>query len=143
VPTAAPSDLASIPLFESLSESELAEIAVWFEVKDVGPGVRLAGEGATGYSFFVVGDGEVAVTAGGKDVASLGPGDFFGEMALLGPGRRKATVTTTTPARVLVLFGDDFARLRASHPAITAQIEAAVQTRLEELAATRSPSLPG
>jgi CRP-like cAMP-binding protein len=135
---AGPSDLASIPLFESLSEPELAEVAMWFEVKDVAPGVRLVGEGATGYSFFVVSEGELAVTAGGEDVASLGSGDFFGELALLGPGRRKATVTTTSPARVLVLFGPDFARLQAAHPDVTARIEAEVQQRLEKLAASRS-----
>lgn len=135
-----PSDLASIPLFEPLSEAELAEVAVLFEVKDVAAGVRLVGEGTTGHSFFVLSEGRVAVTTDGEDVASLGPGGFFGEMALLGPGRRKATVTTTSPVRVLVLFGDDFARLQASHPDITAQIEAAVQKRLEELEAARSPS---
>jgi CRP-like cAMP-binding protein len=60
----------------------------------------------------------------------LGPGDFFGEMALLGTGRRAATVTTTSPARVLVLFGSDFRRLRESHPGIAAQIEAVMERRL-------------
>jgi voltage-gated potassium channel len=122
-----------IPLFESLSESELAEMAQWFEVKDVSTGVRLVGEGATGCSFFIVSEGEVAVTAHGEDIASLGPGDFFGEMALLGPGRRRATVTTTSLTRVLVLFGDDFRRLEANHPGVAAKIEAAMEMRLEQL----------
>jgi CRP-like cAMP-binding protein len=131
VPAADPSELASVPLFESLSEPELAELAGWFEVKDVGPGVRLVGEGATGYSFFVVSEGEAAVTAGGENVASLGPGDFFGEMALLGGGRRTATVTTTSAVRVLVLFGSDFRRLQESHPGVAARIEAAMRLRLE------------
>ena len=136
--TASPSDLASIPLFGSLSESELAEVAGWFEVRDVGPGVRLVGEGTTGSAFFVLSAGEVAVTAGGEEVASLGPGDFFGEMALLGPGRRQATVTTAVPSRVLVLFGDDFRRLQASHPGIAVQIDAAVRKRRDQLEAARS-----
>jgi voltage-gated potassium channel len=122
-----------VPLFESLAESELAEMAPWFEVKEVGSGVRLVGEGATGYSFFVISEGEAAVTAHGKEIASLGPGDFFGEMALLGPDRRRATVTTTSPTRVLVLFGNDFRRLEASQPGIAAKIEAAMQKRLEQL----------
>jgi len=130
VPGANPSDLASVQLFESLAESELAEVAAWFEVREVGPGVRLAGEGTTGYSFFVIGEGEVVVTADGEPIASLGPGEFFGEMALLGPGRRTATVTTTTPARVLVLFGNDFVRRTASYPGIGAGIEAEMQKRL-------------
>jgi voltage-gated potassium channel len=133
MPAASPSDLAAVPLFQSLSDMELAEIAGWFEVKEVGAGVRLAGEGTTGYSFFVLADGGAAVTAAGRDVASLGPGDFFGEMALLGPGRRQATVTTTSPTRVLVLFGEDFRRLQARHPDITARLDAVMQVRLEEL----------
>jgi len=63
VPGADPSDLASLPLVDSLSESEIAEVAAWFEVKEVGSGVRLAGEGATGHAFFVLCEGEASVTA--------------------------------------------------------------------------------
>jgi CRP-like cAMP-binding protein len=130
VPTASPADLASLPLFASLSESELADMAGWFELKDVGSGVRLVGEGATGFSFFIVSEGTLEVTAAGARVGSVGAGEFFGEMALLGGGRRTATVTTTSPTRVLVLFGDDFGRLRTSHPQIAARIEAAMSERL-------------
>jgi CRP-like cAMP-binding protein len=130
VPGASPSELASVQLFESLAESELAEVAAWFEAREVGPGVRLVGEGTTGYSFFVIGEGEVVVTVDGKPIASLGPGEFFGEMALLGPGRRMARVTTTTRARVLVLFGNDFVRLTTNYPRIGAAIEAVMKQRL-------------
>ena len=130
MPGASPSELASIQLFESLAESELAEVAAWFEVREVAPGARLVGEGTTGNSFFVIGEGEVVVTVDGEPIASLGPGEFFGEMALLVPGRRMARVTTTTPARVLVLFGNDFLRLTASYPRIGAAIEAVMQQRL-------------
>jgi voltage-gated potassium channel len=126
-----PSELASLPLFGSLSESELAEVAAWFELKDVEPGVRLVGEGATGHSFFVLCGGEVVVTAQGEELRTLGRGDFFGELALLGQGRRTATVTTCAPSRVLVLFGSDFERFRATHPGVAAELEAAVQQRLE------------
>ena len=140
MPTASPSDLASVSLFASLSEPELADAAAWFEVKDVGPGVRLVGEGATGFSFFVVVEGGLEVTSGGGILASLGPGDFFGEMALLGAGRRTATVTTNTATRVLVLFGDDFRRLQASHPAIAARIEAAMHSRLDRAQDGLAPS---
>jgi len=126
-----PSDLASLPLFASLSQSELAEVAAWFETKEVGPGVRLVGEGATGHSFFVICEGEVAVTAAGEEIGTLGAGDFFGELALFEAGRRTATVTTTAPSRVLVLFGNDFVRLRARYPGVSAELEAAMQRRLE------------
>jgi voltage-gated potassium channel len=130
VPSAGPSDLASVPLFGSLSEPERAEIAAWFEVKEVGPGVRLVGEGTTGNAFFVIGEGEVAVSADGTELATLGPGEFFGELALLRAGRRSATVTTTAPSRILVLFRNDFVRLQAAHPRVAAELEAALQQRL-------------
>jgi CRP-like cAMP-binding protein len=130
VPGAAPSDLTSVPLFDSLSDSERAEVAAWFEVREVEADVRLVGEGATGYSFFVIDDGEVAVTVNGDEVATLQAGEFFGELALLGTGRRTATVTTTKPSRVLVLFGNDFNRLRTRFPAVAGELEAAMQRRL-------------
>jgi CRP-like cAMP-binding protein len=120
-----------VQLFSALSEPELAQAATWFERKSVGPGVRLVGEGTTGLAFFVVLDGALSVTAAGGEVGSLGPGDFFGEMALLGGGRRTATVTTSAPTRVLVLFGEDFRRLAADHPAVAARIEAAMRERLD------------
>ena len=127
------SDLTGLPLFADLEEPELAELAHWFEVKEVGEGVRLVGEGASGYSFFVLADGSAAVTAGGAEVATLGSGDFFGEFALLGSGRRQASVTTTSPVRVLVMFGTEFRRLQQAHPEISSQLEAAMQKRAAEL----------
>lgn len=125
-----PSDLASLPLFGSLSDAELAEVAAWFEVREVGADVRLVGEGTTGNAFFVIWDGEVAVTSQGEEIQRLGAGEFFGEMALLGTGRRTASVTTTKPSRMLVLFGGDFTRLRTRFPAIAAEFEAAMQRRV-------------
>jgi CRP/FNR family transcriptional regulator, cyclic AMP receptor protein len=131
VPSADPRELAEVPLFESLSEPERAEVAARFEVKEVGPGVRLVTEGATGLSFFILQQGVASVTAGDEEIASLRPGDFFGEIALR-HGRRTATVTTTSPVRLLVLFGDDFRRLEADFPAVAAEIEAATKKRLEQ-----------
>ena len=131
LPSPDPTDLASVPLFSSLSSSDLTEMAAWFEAKEVAEGVRLVGEGATGYSFFVIGEGGAEVTAEGAEIASLGAGDFFGEGALLGAGRRTATVTTTAPSRVFVLFGNDFARLQARHPQVAAELRDAMRRRLE------------
>jgi len=124
-----PADLASIPLFASLTSQELDELASWFETKTAGEGVRLAGEGASGYSFFVIADGNAVVTSNGSELATLGPGDFFGEIAILDGGRRTATVTTTTPTRLLVMFGTEFRQLQQAHPAIAAQLETAMAAR--------------
>jgi voltage-gated potassium channel len=124
-----PAELAAVPLFASLSESELEELGRWFDTHSAGEGVKLAGEGAAGYSFFVLADGSAAVTAGGRQLASLGPGDFFGEMAILGDGRRSATVTTTSPTRLFVMFGTEFRQLQHAHPGIAAVLAAATEAR--------------
>jgi len=127
---ATPTELAAVPLFASLSEPELAEVASWFDAKDVGEGVRLVGEGASGYTFFVLGDGSAVVTANGEEVGTLAPGDFFGEIAILGDGRRSATVTTTAPSRILVMFGTEFRRLQQTQPEIASRIEATMGRRV-------------
>ncbi len=125
--------LAAVPIFEPLGAAELGELAAWFQEKTVDEGVRLAGEGASGYSFFVLVEGTVVVTSGETTVKELGPGDYFGEMALLGEGRRLATVTSTSPARLLVLFGTEFRRLQQEHPQIAARIEETMRRRAAEL----------
>jgi CRP/FNR family cyclic AMP-dependent transcriptional regulator len=126
-----PAELASVPLLASLDDNALAELAEWFEIKDAGEGVKLCGEGAAGYSFFVIADGNAVVTSNGTELATLGPGDFFGEVAILDGGRRTATVTTTTPSRLFVLFGTEFRQLQQAHPAIAAQLEEALATRVD------------
>ncbi len=126
-------DLNAHPLFAGLAETELRVLAAWFEAKTVGSGVRLVGEGASGYSFFLLAAGTAVVTAGDNEIATLGAGDFFGELALLGEGRRQATVTTTSETKVLVLFGTEFRRLQQAHPAIAEKIEAAMRARTAAL----------
>jgi CRP-like cAMP-binding protein len=127
MPSATPDDLAGIPLFDTLEPDERGTIAPWFELEDVGPGVRLTGEGAAGYSFFVLRDGTATVTIDGSEVRTLGSGDFFGELAILGDGRRTATVTTASPSQVLVLFGTEFRRLQQEYPETAARIESALR----------------
>ncbi|MGH2977344.1 MAG: cyclic nucleotide-binding domain-containing protein, partial [Gaiellaceae bacterium] len=123
-------ELARIPLFGSLSETELAELAPSFESQSAGAGTRLVGEDAAGYSFFALADGEASVTVDGAEVSTLGPGDCFGEIALLDGGRRTASVTTTTPATVYVMFGTEFRMLQQGHPEIAAQLESLMRSRL-------------
>jgi voltage-gated potassium channel len=124
---AATDDLAGIPLFDTLEEEERAAIAPWFELQEVSPGVNLTGEGSSGYEFFVLRDGTATVTINGIEVRTLGPGDFFGELAILGDGRRTATVTTASPAQVLVLFGTEFRRLQQEYPETAERIESALR----------------
>ena len=120
-------DLTGIALFETLDADARAAIAPWFEMQDVSAGVTLAGEGAPGYSFFILREGSATVTINGIEVRTLGPGDFFGELAILCDGRRTATVTTAAPSQVLVLFGTEFRQFQQEHPELAAQIESALR----------------
>jgi len=131
-------DLAGVPLFESLSDDDRKELAGWFDVYTVGEGAKLVGEGAAGYSFYVLIEGSAVVTTDGITVATYAPGDFFGEMAILGEGRRTATVTATSPAKLLVMFGTEFRQLQSEQPAIAARLEEAMQQRRQELLEHRS-----
>jgi CRP/FNR family transcriptional regulator, cyclic AMP receptor protein len=123
-------ELAAVPLFESLSDATLRQLAGSFEVRDASEGVRLTGEGAAGYAFYVLTEGSAVVTSDGTTLASLGAGDYFGEIAILDGGRRTATVTTTSPSRLLVLFGTEFRRLQQPQPEIAAVIEETMRRRL-------------
>lgn len=123
-------ELAGLPLFEPLSDSDRQEVARWFEQRTADEGVRLIGEGAAGYSFFVLTEGSAVATSGDTKLAELGPGDFFGEVAILGESRRTATVTTTAPAKLLVMFGSDFRMLQQAQPGIAARVEEVMQDRL-------------
>jgi CRP-like cAMP-binding protein len=123
-------DLADVPLFASLSEEELRELAPGFAVQTAEAGSRLIGEGARGYSFFVLLEGTATVTSQGSTLAEeLGPGDFFGEIALLIGGRRTASVTATSHVKLLVMSAADFRGLQESHPAVAAEIKEAQRER--------------
>ena len=122
-------DLATVPLFNSVDKEQLAKLANWFHVQNANEGVRLVGEGAPGYTFFVLVEGTAAVTSEDQTLTELTAGDFFGEVAILGDGRRTATVTSTTPVRLLVLFGTEFRQLEAAHPEIACRIAEAMQAR--------------
>ena len=134
--------LATLPLFASLGDAELVELARWFDVQTAGEGVHLTSEGASGYSFFVLLEGTAVVTARSEEVARYERGDFFGEMAILEGVRRSATVTSTSPVKLLVMFGTEFRQLQQLHPAIAAHIETVVGQRRLELEQLRASAEP-
>ncbi len=127
-----PDQLRSCSLVAGPGHEELEPLCDWFEFASVSEGVTVAGEGAPGYSFFVIEQGNAVVSADGDELATLGPGDFFGEVAILSGGRRSATVTTTSPATLLVMFGTEFRRLQEAQPEVAARLEAAMTDRLAE-----------
>ena len=124
-----PEALAAVPLFGSLAEDERGRVSAWMETRSAVPGERLVSEGAAGYSFFVLLDGTADVTKNGEGLARLGPGDFFGELALTGDGRRTATVTATSPVTVAAMFGSQFRLLERDYPETAQRIRRAVAER--------------
>ena len=126
-----PKRLASLPVFAGLSEDELERVARCAELRHADAGDRLVGEGASGYSFFVIEEGSAAVSTAGDEVSALGAGDFFGEIALLGDGRRTATVTATTPLTYMAMFGTDFRQLETDAPAAAERIRQTMAERVE------------
>ena len=87
--------LKAVPFFSSISKKDLAHVAQQTDEVDVPAGKVLMRQGDLGDQFFVVNSGTAEVTHDDEHVADLGPGDFFGEMALLEADRRNATVTAT------------------------------------------------
>ena len=91
-----PARLAMVSLFEDLSGEELDLLVSWTEEHEVSRGQSLVSEGAAGYVFFVIEEGTAAVERDGEFLRELGPGDHFGEIAILDGGRRTATVVATS-----------------------------------------------
>lgn len=122
--------IKSVPLFASASKQELAEIASIADEIDLPGGKVLIEEGDTGREFFVLVEGTAEVERGGKKVASIGAGDFFGEIALIAKTPRNATITTTSPARALVITDRAFRQLLDSSPRIAVGVLTALAERL-------------
>jgi CRP/FNR family cyclic AMP-dependent transcriptional regulator len=122
--------LAGIRLFGRCTRRQLHEVAKRTTEVDAARGAVLCREGETGRECFVVREGEAVVTIGGDDVATLGPGDVFGELALLDGGPRAATVTATTDMHLIVLSRPEFDELLAEVPIVSRRILEALAARL-------------
>ena len=124
--------LAKAPLFAALSRQELGELAKATEDLEVQEGKTLTREGDLGREFFVIVDGDVSVTLDGNEIRRLGPGDFFGEIALIyDNARRTATVTAASPLRFFVLTRQSFRSLLEHQPEIEEKVMAALEDRLQ------------
>lgn len=124
--------LAQVPLFSACSKKDLQLVAKRAEDVKVDAGKQLVGEGATGTEFFVVIDGKASVTKRGQKVAELGPGGFFGELALLDKAPRNAAVTAETPMELVVLGQREFAGLIDDVPEFAHKLLAGLARRLRQ-----------
>src|SRR3954452_22161314 len=127
--------LKSITLFENLSKNELAEVAKQADEIAVAAGKRLVSAGRFGYEFFVIENGSAEVVRGDEHVANLGPGDFFGEMAILSDTVRSADVVASTPMTAMVMTDSQFRVLAHRMPDVAEKIREACRTRTRELQA--------
>jgi CRP/FNR family transcriptional regulator, cyclic AMP receptor protein len=127
------SALQSIPLFESLPSGARRVVAQHADELDVDEGTALVRQGEFAYEFFVLESGSAEVVRDGERIAELGPGDFLGEMGIVDMTVRNATVTTTSPARVIVMTEQDFRSMKHNNQEIADQITAAVEERCRAL----------
>jgi CRP-like cAMP-binding protein len=123
--------IRSVPLFEHCSKKDLQQIAQTADEIDLRAGKVLIEEGERGREFFVIVSGEVEVTRQGRKIASLGPGSFVGEMALLSKAPRTATVTAVTALDVLVITDRAFLELLNTIPELWLKVARALAERVD------------
>jgi CRP/FNR family transcriptional regulator, cyclic AMP receptor protein len=124
--------LRTIPLFEGLSAREREQIARWADEVHVPAGKHLLDQGRFAYEFFVIEDGNAEVRQDRHPIATLGPGDVVGEIALLEGSRRSATIETLTPVRAIVMDARAFASMMSAVPNVAERIRAIERHRLSE-----------
>jgi MFS family permease/antitoxin (DNA-binding transcriptional repressor) of toxin-antitoxin stability system len=122
--------LRSVDLFAPLANPMIEAVASRLGHVEVPPGAVIMRKGEPGNRFYVIADGEVEVTRDGRPVARLGPGAYFGEIALLRDVPRTATVTATTPTTLLVLERADFLEAVTGHPIAREAADVTIRERL-------------
>jgi len=124
--------MKKVPLFEHCSKKDLQRIAELADELPLSAGRVLIEEGERGREFFVLVDGTVDVRRKGRKVTTLGPGDFFGEMALLSRAPRAATVTAATDVTVLVISDRAFVDLLDRMPELWVKVARALAERVSD-----------
>jgi CRP/FNR family transcriptional regulator, cyclic AMP receptor protein len=122
--------LKGVPLFAGCSKQELEALGGIADEIDLREGSTLTREGTPGREFFVLIEGTVDVLQQGEKIAELGPGDWFGEIALMTDLPRTAAVTATSPVRVLVITDRAFRHVVEDMPSIALKVLEGVGERL-------------
>jgi CRP-like cAMP-binding protein len=125
------SRLEAIPLFAGLGDGDLAAIAEQSCECGAPAGQRLTTEGDFGFALYAIESGTAEVQADGTVLRTLGPGDVFGEIAVLAAGRRTASVTATSPVEMIALLNRDVWALELQCPNVTARLRALIGERLD------------
>ena len=126
-----PERLASIPLFRELTLAQRERIAGVCEEIDVAAGDTLLQEGDFGYTMFAITSGSAEVVQNGEVIRTLGPGNVFGEIAVLSSGRRTATVVASTPMQLVTVLNRDVWRLEREAPEVGVALRAQITEQLK------------
>ena len=110
--------LRQVPLFDNLDEKDLDQLARQMHERRFPEGAEVTTEGATGAGFFIIAEGNADVSVGGEHRATLGPGDHFGEVALIDDGVRSASITAATDLLSYGLTPWEFRPFVEEHPQV-------------------------
>jgi CRP-like cAMP-binding protein len=124
--------LSNVRLFSALSNRELVRIGRVAEEVKVPAGKVVVQEGSSGHEFFLILEGQATVRRNGRKVATLGPGQYFGELALLDRAPRNATVEADTAMTLIVVGQREFSGLLDEIPGLAHKILRSMATRLRE-----------
>jgi len=127
--------LARVPLLAGLERRDLERLARQFRERSFAEGAVVTREGEAGVGFFVVLEGSATVSVVGEPRGSIGPGDYFGEMALIDDGPRSATIVAATDLRCLALSAWEFRPFVEEHPSVAWALLVALAGRLRALEA--------
>jgi CRP-like cAMP-binding protein len=121
--------LREVPLFSGLAKKDVEALGRLADGLDVRAGKVLARQGDIGHEFFVIESGRAVVERDGTKLTELGPGDFFGEIALISEERRTATVTALEDMELIVMTESAFRGLKRSMPTVYETVRAEIAKR--------------
>jgi CRP/FNR family transcriptional regulator, cyclic AMP receptor protein len=123
------SQLKAIPLFRDVADDALLKVATFAELESHPEGAAVVAEGGYANDFYAIEDGTAEVERDGERLAELGPGDVFGEQALLEGEQRSATVRATSPLRVIKISHWELDKMRRDMPEVVGELRKQVDAR--------------
>jgi CRP-like cAMP-binding protein len=124
--------LSRVRMFSSLNKKELGLVSRVAELQSVDAGAEIVKQGERGHEFYLIVEGKASVRRNGRKVATLGPGDYFGEMAILDGGPRSASVVSDQPTELVVLSQREFMSVLDTVPSVSHKLLVSMAGRLRE-----------
>lgn len=124
-----PSELKNIPLFTEVPDDKLLKVATFATLESAVEGKTIIREGGSANAFYAIEEGTVKVERDGEHLADLGPGDVFGEQALLEKSERSATVTATSSVRLIRIDHWEIPRMKRAMPEVVEELRRKVEER--------------